>query len=424
MQVRSSEGTGARGRLEAEVAGSSHDIVGMARALLAVQSAYPPGNTHGVADVIASMFSDVDAEVERYGTLPHVMNLVVRIRGARAGRRLVFNGHMDTFPLVNGQRWTADFNGEERDGKLFGLGVSDMKGGIAAIIFALRHLSKFREQFCGELVATFAGDEESMGTEGTGYLLRHVPHARGDAMISADTGSPKVLRFGEKGMVWLKLEATGKSAHAAHVHKGESAIEKLIDAIADLKSLRDHQVSAPAEVLAAITQSTEVSEAISGQGESDVLRGVTVTFGTINGGRLPNLVADGASATADIRLPVGVTVADIVARVQEIIEKHAGVTFEITRSYEASWTSPDHELIRALKANCTNRLGMIPVVNMRVGASDARLYRQHGVPSVVCGLTAFNMGAPDEHVYIDELRALGEIFALTAFDFLHGDAAS
>ncbi|WP_208866253.1 hypothetical protein [Paraburkholderia lacunae] len=45
-----------------------------------------------------------------------------------------------------------------------------------------------------------------MGTEGTGYLLNHVPHAAGDAMNSADTGSPNVLRFGEKGMIWLRLD--------------------------------------------------------------------------------------------------------------------------------------------------------------------------------------------------------------------------
>jgi succinyl-diaminopimelate desuccinylase len=47
------------------------------------------------------------------------------------------------------------------------------------------------------------------------------------------------------------------------------------------------------------------------------------------------------------------------------------------------------------------------------------LYRQHGVPTVVCGLTSYNMGAADEYVHVDELRALGEIFALSAFDYLN-----
>jgi succinyl-diaminopimelate desuccinylase len=232
-----------------------------------------------------------------------------------------------------------------------------------------------------------------------------------------------VLRFGEKGMIWLRLDATGKSAHAAHVHKGACAIEKLFDAIQELRSLRDYPVNAPVEVLAAIARSSGASELISGAGESDVLRKVTVTFGTVSGGRLSNLIADHATATADIRLPVGVSVAEIENRIKEIVVHHPGVSLEITRRYEPSWTAPDHEIIRTLSRHCAAKLGTQPVVNMRVGASDARLYRQHGVPTVVCGLTSYNMGSSDEHVCVDELRALGEIFALTAFDYLTGPAA-
>ncbi|OTP66612.1 M20/M25/M40 family metallo-hydrolase [Caballeronia sordidicola] len=158
---------------------------------------------------------------------------------------------------MNAHQWSADPNGEERDGKIYGLGVSDMKGGVEAIVFALRHLAAVRNGLAGEVVATFAGDEESMGTEGTGYLLNHVAHAAGDVMISADTGSPNVLRFGEKGMIWLRLNAFGKSAHAAHVHKGDSAIEKLLDVVQELKSVRDYPVDAPAKVLAANERSAQ-----------------------------------------------------------------------------------------------------------------------------------------------------------------------
>jgi succinyl-diaminopimelate desuccinylase len=64
-------------------------------------------------------------------------------------------------------------------------------------------------------------------------------------------------------------------------------------------------------------------------------------------------------------------------------------------------------------------IGAPPVRNMRVGASDARLYRRAGVPTVVCGLTPYNMGGADEYVDIGELLAVGDIFALTAFDFLN-----
>jgi succinyl-diaminopimelate desuccinylase len=86
-----------------------------------------------MADEAARLIADVQAvEIERYRSAPHIANLVMRARGRGPGRRLVFNGHMDTFPLVDAERWTADPAGEERAGRIYGLGVSDMKGGLAA----------------------------------------------------------------------------------------------------------------------------------------------------------------------------------------------------------------------------------------------------------------------------------------------------
>jgi succinyl-diaminopimelate desuccinylase len=395
-------------------------LVAITRRLLVPQSQTPPGDTNAVADEMVAIMADVPAiEIEHHPGADHVMNLVMRLRGGRPGRRLIFNGHMDTFPLGAPESWSTSPYGEARDGKLYGLGVSDMKGGLAAILFAMRHLAAYQEHLHGEIVATFAGDEETMGVLGSKLLLDTVPHARGDAMISADAGSPRVLRFGEKGMIWLKLSASGRTAHAAHVHRGESAIEKLVDAIAALRSIRSLPVNAPPRVLEAIAASSLVSEALSGTGESDVLRHVTITFGTISGGRLSNLIADHAEATADVRLPVGVSVAQVEAEILRIAAQY-GVSVEITRRYEPSWTDPDHEVIGLLAANITSALGVKPVVNMRVGASDARHYRGAGIATVVCGPTPINMGGADEHVAIDELKALGEIFALTAFDYLNG----
>jgi succinyl-diaminopimelate desuccinylase len=408
-----------REKFAATLADNSHRIVDLTKSLVNVPSHYPPGDTHAMARCIEQFAADVPGlEIQCVNTLPHVANLVLRVKGAKPGRRLVFNGHMDTFPLVNPNAWTTSPAGEERDGKLYGLGVSDMKGGLAAILFAMSHLTTVRDTLAGEVVATLVGDEESMGMQGTQYLLEHSPLARGDAMISADTGSMQVLRFGEKGMLWLTLHSTGRSAHAAHVHRGECAVEKLTAAMNSLTAIRNTEVDAPFEVATAIDQAAELSESLSGVGESDVLRKVTLTFGTVSGGRLSNLIADAASATVDIRIPVGLTVAAVESRLNDILLDHPGVSVEINRRYEPSWTPPDHEVIRTVTANCEQILKARPVVNMRVGASDARLYRYAQIPSVVCGLTAFNMGGADEHVYINELRALGEVYALTAFDYL------
>jgi succinyl-diaminopimelate desuccinylase len=399
------------------------DVVELARRLVAQRSDNPPGDTRAIAAEIVAILGRVDGvEVEQHPGAEHIMNVVARVRGARPGRRLVFNGHLDTFPLGDPASWSVDPAGEERDGRIYGLGVSDMKGGLAAILFAVQRLAEVRDTLAGEVVATFAGDEETMGTLGTQLLLETVPHAHGNAVINADAGSPRVLRFGEKGMIWLKLTARGRSAHAAHVHRGDSAIDKLVDVISRMRELSAFPLQAPPKVLDAIARSGAVSEGMSGIGESDVLRRITVTFGTITGGRLSNLIADHAEATADVRLPVGVSVAEVEAEIRRMVEGSEGVEVEISRRFEPSWTDPGHEIIRTVAANCHSVLGVAPVVNMRVGASDARLTRAAGLPTVVCGLTPYNMGAADEYVEIEELMALGEIFTLSAFDYLAADA--
>lgn len=393
------------------------DVVDLIKRLLRARSDTPPGDTNGPADVILSAVEGIAGiERERIPGADHVANVVLRVSGGRPGKRLVFNGHLDTYPLGSG--WTADPDGEERDGKLYGLGVSDMKGGVAAIVVALARLAAKRDTLAGEVVATFAGDEETMGVLGTKLLLDSIPYARGDAMISADVGSPSVLRFGEKGMIWLTLKAAGKAAHAAHVHHGDSAIEKLVDVIHHLKALRDLPVHAPDAVTRAIAESAQFSEALSGAGESHTLGHVTITFGTIRGGRLSNLIADEAEATADIRIPVGVTVAEVEAEIGRIVAASPGVAVEITRRYEPNWTAPDHLIVEAVSAACEAVLGERPVRTMRVGASDARHYRYAGVPTVTCGLTPNNMGAGDEYINLDELYRLVDALALSAELFL------
>lgn len=408
-----------RDALAAATRRQSGSIVEIARRLVAIPSAYPPGDTNAIAEALACMMeAEPGVSVERHRSAPHLLNIVVRVCGRASGRRVVFNGHLDTFPRDPAAQWTADPAGEVRDGRLYGLGISDMKGGVAASLFALRLLAMHRQSFDGEVVGTFAGDEESMGVRGTQFLLDNVPHARGDAMISADAASLRVLRFGEKGMLWLRMRARGRAAHAAHVHRGDSAIDRLLAALQRIAALRDYPVVMPAAIQAAIAVAAPISEPLSGQGESEVLRRVTMTIGTIHGGRLSNLIADAAEATIDIRLPVGVSGATIEAEIRGIVATDDGLSLEVVRRYEPSWTSPDHAVVRILRDNCRAVLGFEPATNMRIGASDARLYRAAGVPSVVCGLTPNNMGAADEFVLISELTALGEVLALSAWDVL------
>jgi succinyl-diaminopimelate desuccinylase len=407
-------------RLEAEVEAQHSFLIGTTQKLVAAASPNPPGNVTEAAEVAAGLLEAIDGvRVARHETAPGIVNLVAVIAGARPGRRLIFNGHLDTFPIGEGDWTVPPLGGTLRDGRLYGRGVSDMKGGIAAAITAARILAEMRERWCGELVVTLAGDEENMGSLGSRWLLEHVPEARGDAMLCGDVGSPMVVRFGEKGLCWVEIEAKGKPAHGAHVHRGHNAIDRLRQALDGLKRLEALPVTAPAAVTSAIMAARPISEQLSGEGEAETLQRVTVNIGTIEGGISPNLVPAHAQAAVDIRLPVGVDLEAVEAALHNELDACEGVSWRIIRAYPPSFTPPDHEIVQCTVAAATKIFGRSPATNMRVGASDARLHRMFGVPSVVFGCTPFNMGGPDEYILVDELMAVAKVHTLAAFDFLN-----
>jgi len=397
-------------------------IVELAQALIRVPSPNPPGDTTAVARTVSNLLEKVPgAQVSQVTAEASFVNVVARIHGKAPGRRLIFNGHLDTFPLNENLPWThGPLSGLVEDGRLYGRGVSDMKAGIACSLCAFFILAEIRDSWKGELVVTLAADEESMGRFGTKYLLDTIPFATGDAMICGDAGSPSVVRFGEKGLLWLEVTAAGRPAHGAHVHLGVNAIDRLRQALNALDTLRAFPVEPPPAVIRAIHNAKELSESISGEGEADVLTHVTVNMGTVSGGVSTNLVPSSARATVDIRLPVGVTADAIERQIDALLSAMEGVAWRVLRRFEPNFTDPDHEIVRRLTDNASAVLGRRPAVNMRVGASDARWYRMHRVPSVVFGLTPYNMGSADEYILIDELHAVAKVHTLTALDFLSG----
>ncbi len=414
--------TDLRNVLAKRVDASLDRLIAVTQRLVAVASPNPPSDTEEIAAVAEALLREIPGiEVEVIEPAPRVKSLIGRIRANRPGRRLIFNGHLDTFPLLENLPWTVPpLGGVLKDGKLYGRGVCDMKGGMACSLLAAQLLAENRDAWSGEIVLTLAGDEENMGSLGTGWMMEHVPHAKGDANICGDVGSPKVVRFGEKGLMWVEVEATGAPAHGAHVHRGTNAIDRLRVALDRLKDLEALPFQAPPVVTQAIAKAKAISEPLSGVGESEVLQRVTVNIGTIAGGTSPNLVPTHAIARADIRLPVGITTDVLVAKLDEWLAPLEGVSWRAIRRFEPSFTPPDDEIVVRTAKVAAEVLGTAHAVNMRVGGSDSRWYRPAGVPTVVLGLTPFNMGGADEYVLVDELLAVAKIHTLTAFDFLTG----
>src|SRR2546430_7424976 len=162
--------TNVRSQIASEVDASTERLLEMAKSRVAAASPNPPG---GVTKAAAAAFSLLETiptvTIERYETAPGIVNLVARVDSGRPGRRLIFNGHLDTFPVGEDLGWTVPpLGGLVRDGRIYGRGVSDMKAGVACSIMAASTLAEHRGAWSGEIVLTLAGDEENMGSLGTG----------------------------------------------------------------------------------------------------------------------------------------------------------------------------------------------------------------------------------------------------------------
>ncbi|MCZ6774796.1 MAG: M20/M25/M40 family metallo-hydrolase [Proteobacteria bacterium] len=409
-----------RERLASRVDDLRDEVVTFCAALVKSDSQNPPGDTAALAEMIENRLRDVPGvELRRIVAKEPAVNLVVTMSGAGPGRRLVFNGHLDTFPVGDAAAWsTPPLGGAIENGRIYGRGASDMKAGIAASVMAFQLLAEFRDSWSGEVVLALVGDEETGGVWGTQYLLANVKEAVGDAMINGDAGSPLVARIGEKGYLWVKVDATGMPNHGAHVHLGRNAIETLWTALEPILALRDAPCPLPDKIAETIRTAKPISEALSGDGESETLQRITVNLGRIEGGLNINTIPDAASALLDIRLPPGVAIAEIQARVAALLDPLPNVAWEVLSACEPNWTDPDHELVRLIGDNARAATGKSVAINLRPGFSDARFYRQNGVPSVVYGVAANNMGGADEYATIEDLHAVFAVHTLTAFDYL------
>jgi len=174
--------------------------------------------------------------------------LVARRRGSGGGRSLVFNGHVDVVSVEPRGRWASDpFAAEVRDGRLYGRGSCDMKGGIASMAFAVETLAELGIELAGDLVVATNTDEESSGAGGTALVERGL---RADAAIVTEATGFDVW-VACRGSEYARVRIPGRPGHA-EVRQPDwrdggavNAIEKATVVVDAIRSLRARWAEAP-----------------------------------------------------------------------------------------------------------------------------------------------------------------------------------
>jgi len=398
------------------------EIVGFLCDFVRAKSPNPPGDTTLAAAHVTRFLTLNQLPFRIIAPQATMPNIVGSFEGARPGHHLVLNGHIDVFPADEAnERWThGPWSGAIAEGKIYGRGVADMKAGTSASIFTYRYLHRLREHLAGRLTLTAVSDEETFGPWGARYLMENHPEVHGDCLLNGEPSSPLTIRFGEKGPLWLRFTVKTRGAHGAYTHLTPSATKISARMIVDLEDLTTLPAAVPIDIADALAGAVAAIDEAQGPGAKDILQRVTLNIGVIHGGQKVNMVPGTCWFEADIRLPPGVGKDAVMARVQAIAACYPEATMEEINFSAPSVCDPNHAMVRILRANARalGRPEPAPIVSL--GGTDARLWRQRGIPGLVHGPFPRGMAQADEHVEIEEYLHIVRMHVLSAFDYLSG----
>lgn len=405
-------------RLLARISAEEKQIIDLCSDLVKVPSENPPGDTTRIVEFVSNYLAKRGLSCDIYSPKANMPNIVARIAGRRKGKRLVLNGHLDSYPAGPRDRWSRDpFSGDVEDGKIYGRGVSDMKAGVTASIVTFLYMAELRDKIAGELVLTLVSDEETGSWGGIRWLLDHVPEVSGDAVLNGEPTGGDLMTCAERGMIWLSVVARGAAAHGAYQHLGGNAIMKMCGFLEEIQTLKTLEPK-PTEIAQIIEQSRDLTDARKGAGAADIIKSLRVNVGTISGGIMVNIVPDECHADVDIRVPQGLDTTTVLAEVERIRARYPGVEYEFMQRVEPSYTSVNEEIVKLTLKNAEAVRGYPVPPSSGVGGDDCRVFRAKGIPSALYGPQCFNMGAGDEYIYVKDLLDTVKVHVLTAFDYL------
>jgi succinyl-diaminopimelate desuccinylase len=372
--------------------------------LVRIRSENPPGDTREIIEYIQCFTDDLGLNTG-----------VVRCEGGRhnlvsktPGGRLLFCGHVDVVPALP-DGWTYDpWGGEISDGRVWGRGATDMKGGCASLLWACRKFIDSGRELPADLA--FVCDEETSGTYGIQRLLAQKCLVPCDTIVAEPTPalSPNV---GQKGLMRLCCMFRGEPAHGSlYPARGVSAVMEAFSFLEYIKVLHTREYLPGEPSLAGIIrESSEILGEIFGMEETrTVLTHLMFNPGKIEGGEKANIVAQQCSLELDLRVPWGCSLPDLL----DEIRSHAPrAEISVTNMSDPSITPPDSPLVTRLLEEIVkvHHQPSRPIVQW--AASDARYLRHEGFSVVEYGPGEIRtLHAIDEHVTIESLENAAKVY--------------
>ena len=331
--------------------------------------------------------------------------VIGRAGATDARRRVILSGHLDVVPPGDPGTWTTDpWGAEVRDGRLFGRGACDMKGGVASILGAVRALrsSGDLDRLDGELMVVFVPSEED-GGQGTLAAIR--AGATGNLAVITEPSNLDVV-VAHAGAITFRLIVPGRAAHASQRREGVSALDKLFVLAAALQAdetRRNGAETDPLMTALGLPYPTIIGIVNGGEWASTVLDRVTADgrYG-VRLGQTP------AEAEADLRSAIAEACAD-----DDFLRDHPA-TIEITGGRFGSARVPsEHPLPTGLAEVIEGVTGRRPALLAEPYGADMQMFVNVGsTPCVIFGPGDVRVAhSADEHVPLDEVEACARVLA-------------
>jgi succinyl-diaminopimelate desuccinylase len=253
-------------------------------------------------------------------------SLIAYYPGTESGRNLLMCGHLDTINIDSVEAPDNSIMADVRGGKMFGLGTSDMKGGVAAMLYALKELVRINFKPRYDIFFAFTGDEEA-DKAGALHLLENELTNNTRLMI---VGEPTNLNLGlgSKGQIWFEVKFKGKAAHGSTPDKGKSA------------------------VLMAMNFISQILEPEFFVKNEKFFPKSTVNVGFLNADGPFNVVPDTCVAGLDIRLSPPETVENVKKKIKDILSssfRKNEYELKIVDSLDASFVQPESRMAKEIK---------------------------------------------------------------------------
>lgn len=403
--------------LVARVAEDREQLVQLCAALVAARSVNPPGDTRDVADVVKTALGDRGLVATLHHIDDRMPSVIATVDSGRPGPHLVLNVHLDTMPPGREEDWTVPIWSMTRTGgRLYGLGMGNMKGAVAAMVHAAGLLNEFREEWIGRLTFTAVSDEVVFGDNGAAFLLRTIPDLISDGLICGEGPGFRRLAVGEKGVLWLRVAATGQAGHSSAVQNGRSASARLAAAICMIDDLNGHRGTLP----------TDLGELrVEPMSDWDDLGfELTANVGTVVAGTFVGQIAVNGAAEVDLRLPPGISAEAAQQLVLTALAPIDGLTVSRIKGWDPNWTSPESRLVGCWDDATAQISGHRSPYAIRLPASDASRWRRSGVPAICFGPQPTYSAGVDDYAEEDDVLRCAVLYAATALRFLQPPAQS